>query len=107
MQSPVKAIAPQQGYLFAMIPTGDVDVRGGSGRRKLTGDSDDEGQGRGIRGASPPRRGGARCGTAVVDLCDAYCQTHRLHARSSRSAEILAAVRNFGDCRTTVATLRE
>eukprot|EP00959_Pyramimonas_sp_CCMP1952_P029532 620412-Pyramimonas_sp.AAC.1 len=59
-----------------MTPTGEVDLRSDSGYRHMSGNV--EVKGYGIRGANLLRRGGARAGTPVVHLTDAYCQSHAL-----------------------------
>eukprot|EP00959_Pyramimonas_sp_CCMP1952_P282238 5899175-Pyramimonas_sp.AAC.1 len=91
----------------AMTPTGEVDIHSDSGYRRLTGDTDDEENGYGIRGANLLRRGNAHNGKPVVHLIDAYCKSHRLQVRSSYSAETLAAAHNLEDSFVTIVTLHE
>ena len=55
-----------------MTPTGEVDLHGDSGHRRLNGDADDEVKGRGVRGANLLRRGRAQSGKPVVHLVDAH-----------------------------------
>ena len=52
-----------------MKPNGEVDVRGDSGRRKLTG-----GEGHGVRGADLLGRGNSTKGESIAHLCDLLWQ---------------------------------
>ena len=94
---------PQEHYSPATTPTGEDDVHGYSGCRKLIGGAEDE-KGYGIRGASLPRRGNARNGAPVVHLRDIRCKAEKLRVSSSYSAETLAAARGFEDSYAAILT---
>ena len=74
-----------------MKPTGEAYLHGDSSYRRLTGDTGDDEKGKGMRGANLRRRGNARSGKPLVHLLDTCCKSHRLHVRSSDSAETSAA----------------
>ena len=102
ISSPRKLIYP------AMEPSGEIDSHSVSGYRKMTGDSEDEEKGYGIRGLNVLRRGKSRStGAPVVHLIECVCKSHRLRVRSSYAAECLAAAHNVDDCWPTLVTLHE
>eukprot|EP00959_Pyramimonas_sp_CCMP1952_P425160 8905456-Pyramimonas_sp.AAC.1 len=76
---------PKKIVYQAMTPTGEVDLHGDSGYRRLNGDTEGEVEGHGIRRAVLLRRGEAPAGKPVAHLIDANCESHRLQARSSLS----------------------
>eukprot|EP00959_Pyramimonas_sp_CCMP1952_P062234 1300949-Pyramimonas_sp.AAC.1 len=71
-----------------MNPTGEVDIHSDSGFRRLRGDADDDVEGDRIRGATLLRR------------------ETRYSARSSYSAETLAAAHKLEDCYPTIDSAR-
>eukprot|EP00959_Pyramimonas_sp_CCMP1952_P457375 9474842-Pyramimonas_sp.AAC.1 len=90
-----------------MNPTGEVDLHSDSGYRRLSGDADDDVKRYGIRGASLLRRGNTSSGKLVVHVIDAHSKSHGLQARSSFSAETLAAAHTLEDCYPTIVRLHE
>eukprot|EP00959_Pyramimonas_sp_CCMP1952_P443619 9287120-Pyramimonas_sp.AAC.1 len=88
---------PKKTVYQTMNPTGEVDLHSDSGYHRLSGDADDDVEGYGIRGANLLRRGNTSSGKLVVHLIDAHCKSRRSQARSSYSAETLAAARDLED----------
>ena len=87
---------------------GKSDLHTDSGFRRLTGTSEDDIKGYGMRGLNYFRKGLRRDnGRPCVHLVDSQCKSHRLVVRSSYGAEALAATHGVDDAIPTLVTLHE